>query len=81
MRLTSQLACVALALVLVGLILVLAGCAAQQHPHIAPPLTLRHCPVTREAPGFIACDCVTPLVVWDAQLKRKVYYCDGKVQQ
>jgi len=64
-----------------ALIPVLAGCAMQQKPHIAPPLIFRHCAVTSELPGFIGCDCPKPLVVWDAQLKRKVIYCDGKVQQ
>jgi hypothetical protein len=59
----------------------LAGCAPQKRPHAAPPLTLRHCGVTSEAPGFVGCDCARPLVVWDATLQRKVYYCDGKVQQ
>ena len=61
-------------------VLALAGCAVKQKPHAAPPLTLRHCAVTSERPGFIACDCVKPLVVWDAQMRRKVYYCDGKTQ-
>jgi hypothetical protein len=74
------LLCVAVALSLVGILLALTGCAAQSRPHRAPPMSFRHCVVTNEAQGFIGCDCATPLVVWDAQLKRKVVYCDGKVQ-
>jgi hypothetical protein len=56
----------------------LAGCALQKHQRAVAPFTLRHCRVTTELPGFIGCDCAKPLVVWDARLRRKVYYCDGK---
>jgi len=65
---------------LVLVALVLAGCAPQKRAYTAPPIVLRHCAVTSERPGFIACDCLKPLVVWDAQMRRKVYYCDGKTQ-
>lgn len=58
----------------------LAGCALQKRPHAAPPMAFRHCLVTRELPGFVACDCPNPLVTLDAETKRKVIYCDGKVQ-
>jgi hypothetical protein len=62
----------------IALGLPLAGCVAR--PQHALPMAFRHCVVTNEAQGFIGCDCARPLVVWDAQLKRKVVYCDGKVQ-
>lgn len=56
------------------------GCAsAAKHPHPAQPMVFRHCVVTSELPGFVGCDCPNPLVTWDAQTKRKVVYCDGKV--
>jgi hypothetical protein len=58
-----------------------AGCSMQQRPRTAPPMAFRHCVVTRELPGFVGCDCPSPLVTWDAQGKRKIVYCDGKVQQ
>jgi hypothetical protein len=66
---------------IVSLVSLLAGCAMQQRPHSVPPLVFRHCAVTTETPGFIGCDCIKPLIVWDAQSKRKVIYCDGIVQQ
>lgn len=43
-------------------------------------LILRHCVVTSERTGFVACDCLKPLLVWDTQMRRKVYYCAGKTQ-
>lgn len=67
-------------LMVLSLVLSLAGCAPHKRPYVAPPLILRHCAITSERPGFIACDCMKPLVVWDAQLRRKIYYCDGKTQ-
>jgi hypothetical protein len=57
------------------------GCASHQRPRTAQPMAFRHCVVTHELPGFVGCDCLNPLVTWDAQRKRKVVYCDGKVQQ
>jgi hypothetical protein len=62
-----------------ALVPALIGCV-QQRPHTAQPMAFRHCVVTRELPGFVGCDCLNPLVVWDAQTKRKVVYCDGKIQ-
>jgi hypothetical protein len=61
-------------------VLFLAGCAAHYKSHRIEPITLRRCLVTVAAPGFVGCDCSKPIVAWDAQTKRKVIYCDGKVQ-
>jgi hypothetical protein len=63
-----------------ALVPALTGCAIQHRPRTAPPMAFRHCAVTRELPGFVGCDCPNPLVTFDAQTKRKVIYCDGKVQ-
>jgi hypothetical protein len=63
-----------------ALVPAMAGCAAHQRPRTAQPMAFRHCVVTHELPGFVGCDCLNPLVTWDAQRKRKVVYCDGKVQ-
>jgi hypothetical protein len=72
MRLTIKLLATLL------LVCLLAGCA--RRPHRIEPIAFRRCVLTNEAPGFVGCDCKKPIVAWDAQLKRKVVYCDGKVQ-
>jgi hypothetical protein len=63
-----------------GMLLSSAGCGAGKKPRHIEPVIFRHCAVTTQAAGILGCDCPNPLLVWDAKLRRKVVYCDGKIQ-